>query len=45
MVQELEDRCYIEVTRYGTSRPLPQPYANAGAFLDDDLADLLAPAR
>jgi propionate CoA-transferase len=45
MVRELEETCYIEVTRYGTSRPLPQPDADPRAAMDGDFLDLLAPAR
>jgi propionate CoA-transferase len=35
MVHGLEESCYIEVTRYGTSRPLPHLDANAPALVDD----------
>ena len=35
MVQELEACCYIEVTRYGTSRPLPDLDPHARALADD----------
>ena len=35
MVQELEETCYVEVTRYGTSRALPQPDAGDRAFSHD----------
>ena len=35
MVQELEASCYIEVTRYGTSRPLPDLDPHARALADD----------
>jgi propionate CoA-transferase len=44
MVQVLEESCYIEITRYGTSRTLPGLDPDA-RMLDDDLADILAPAH
>ncbi len=44
MVQGLEESCYIEVTRYGTSRRLPD-LDSCARTLDDDLEDILAPAR
>jgi propionate CoA-transferase len=44
MVQGLEESCYIEVTRYGASRPLSGLDPGARAR-DGDLENILAPTR